>query len=76
MIMLHTAPVRIRLIAARPRPLRSGRQQRGVALAVALVLLLIATLLGLAGIRSTTMQERMSANMYDRSLAFQRADLR
>jgi type IV pilus assembly protein PilX len=48
--------------------------QRGVALVVALVLLVVATLIGLAGIRGTTLQERMSANMYDRSLAFQRAE--
>jgi type IV pilus assembly protein PilX len=34
----------------------------------------VATLIGLAGIRGTTLQERMSANMYDRSLAFQRAE--
>jgi type IV pilus assembly protein PilX len=38
------------------------------------VLLVVATLIGLAGIRNTTLQERMSANMYDRSLAFQRAE--
>lgn len=50
------------------------RAQRGVALIVALVLLVVATLIGLAGMRNTTLQERMSANMYDRSLAFQRAE--
>lgn len=59
---------RIRLCANRPRA------QHGVALAVALILLVIATLIGLAGIRNTNLQERMSANMYDRSLAFQRAE--
>lgn len=50
------------------------RAQRGVALIVALVLLVVATLIGLAGMRNTTLQARMSANMYDRSLAFQRAE--
>lgn len=50
------------------------RAQRGVALVVALVLLLVATLIGLAGVRGTTLQEHMSANMYDRSIAFQRAE--
>ena len=54
----------------RPR----ARAQRGVALVVALILLVIALLIGLAGSRSTLLQERMSANMYDRSLAFQRAE--
>jgi type IV pilus assembly protein PilX len=48
--------------------------EHGVALVVALVLLVVATLIGLAGIRATSLQERMSANMYDRSLAFQRAE--
>jgi type IV pilus assembly protein PilX len=48
--------------------------ERGVALVVALVLLVVATLIGLAGMRGTNLQERMSANMYDRSLAFQRAE--
>lgn len=48
--------------------------QRGVALVVALILLVVATLIGLSGIRGTSLQERMSSNMYDRSLAFQRAE--
>lgn len=50
------------------------RDQRGVALVIALVLLLIVTVIGLAGMQGTNLQERMSANMYDRSLAFQRAE--
>jgi type IV pilus assembly protein PilX len=59
----------------RGRAPRSNRNnQRGVALVVALMLLVVATLIGLAGMRGTTLQERMSANMYDRSLAFQRAE--
>lgn len=50
------------------------RDQRGVALVVSLILLVLATLIGLASVRGTNLQERMSANMYDRSLAFQRAE--
>jgi type IV pilus assembly protein PilX len=50
------------------------RRQRGVALVVSLVLLLVATIVGLAASRSTLLQERMSANSFDRSLAFQRAE--
>lgn len=50
------------------------RKQRGVALVVSLILLVLATLIGLASVRGTNLQERMSANMYDRSLAFQRAE--
>lgn len=48
-----------------------GSRQRGVALAVVLILLLVMTLLGLAAMRGTLMEERMSANLLDRSLAFQ-----
>lgn len=54
----------------RPKP----KAQRGAALIVALILLLIMTILGLASMRSTIMEERMSASLYDRSLAFQAAE--
>lgn len=50
------------------------KRQRGVALVVALILLVVATLIGLAASRGTLMQERMSSNSFDRSLAFQRAE--
>lgn len=50
-------------------------RQRGVALVVVLVLLLVITLLGVASVRGVLMEERMSANMYDRSLAFQGAEM-
>lgn len=49
-------------------------RERGVALIVVLILLLIVTLLGLASLRGTLLEERMSANLYDRSLAFQAAE--
>jgi type IV pilus assembly protein PilX len=52
----------------------SAHRQRGVALLIALVLLVVATLIGLAASRGTMLQERMSGNTYDRSLAFQRAE--
>ena len=51
-----------------------ARGQRGVALVVALILLVVATLIGLAASRGTVMQERMSGNTFDRSLAFQRSE--
>jgi type IV pilus assembly protein PilX len=50
------------------------KQQRGVALVVALILLVVATLIGLAASRGTLLQERMSSNSFDRSLAFQRSE--
>ena len=52
----------------------SFRNQVSAALTVALVMLLISTMVGLAAIRSSTNQEKMSANMYDRSLAYQAAE--
>lgn len=47
---------------------------RGSALIVSLVLLVAMTLLALASVRGTSLQERMGANMYDRELAFQAAE--
>lgn len=38
---------------------------------VVLTLLLVMTLLGLASLRGTLLEERMSANLFDRSLGFQ-----
>jgi type IV pilus assembly protein PilX len=52
--------------------LRAGQQ--GVALVVALVLLIVITLVGLAAVRGTLMQQRMAANQYDRQVAFQGAE--
>jgi type IV pilus assembly protein PilX len=52
----------------------SRRQHRGVALIVVLLLLLVMTLLGLASLRSTLLQERMGAALFDRSIAFQAAE--
>lgn len=49
----------------------SHSTQFGVALPVALIMLLISTMIGLASIRTATNQEKISANMYDRSLAYQ-----
>lgn len=52
----------------------SRGHQGGAALVVVLILLLVVTLLGLASLRGTLLEERMSANLYDRSLAFQAAE--
>lgn len=51
-----------------------AKRQHGVALVVVLILLLVMTLLGLASMRGTVLEERMSGNMYDRGLAFQAAE--
>lgn len=50
------------------------RQQRGAALIVGLIMLLLVTLLGIAGMRDTLLQEKMSGNMRDREMALQAAE--
>lgn len=54
--------------------MESPRRQRGAALIIVLLLLLVMTLLGLASLRSTLLEERMTGAMFDRSLAFQVAE--
>ncbi len=54
--------------------MHSSRKQRGAILVVALIFLVVMTILILASIRGTVMQERMASNLYDRSLAFQAAE--
>lgn len=52
----------------------TGTAQQGMALLVVLMLLLITTILGLASMRGALLEERMSGNLYDRSLMFQAAE--
>lgn len=49
-------------------------RQRGIALAVVLILLVVITLLALAALRGTVLEERMSANVIDRNYGFQAAE--
>jgi type IV pilus assembly protein PilX len=62
------------IVIRNSRALPRLHRQRGVALVVSLILLLVATIIGLAASRGTLLQEHMSANSFDRSLAFQRAE--
>lgn len=48
-----------------------SRSERGVALVVSLIMLVIITLLGVSSARNVVLEERMSSNMYDRGLGFQ-----
>lgn len=48
--------------------------EKGIALLTALIFLVVLTILGLASMRSTTMQERMSGNLRDQSVATQAAE--
>ncbi|HTN34688.1 MAG TPA: PilX N-terminal domain-containing pilus assembly protein [Marinobacter sp.] len=45
--------------------------QKGSVLIVSLVMLLLLSLIGVAGIQTTTMQDRMAANLQDKDMAFQ-----
>ena len=45
------------------------RNQQGAALAVGLILLVIITLMGYTGMKSTMLQEKMAAGLHNRSLA-------
>ena len=56
------------------RPRSAPRAQRGIALAVVLILLVVITLLALASMRGTVLEQRMSASVADRGLAFQAAE--
>lgn len=58
----------------RLKALDPARRQAGSALIIALVFLLVMTLLGVASMQTTTLQERMAANAQDRVLAFQAAE--
>ncbi len=60
-------------MSRRPVPVHAGAQ-RGAALLVVLILLLVMTLLGLASMRGTLLEERMSASTYDRGISFQASE--
>jgi type IV pilus assembly protein PilX len=50
------------------------QSQRGAVLIIGLIMLLLLTVIGLASIRGSDLQERMAGNMRDRNLAFQAAE--
>jgi type IV pilus assembly protein PilX len=54
--------------------IRNARRQRGAALLTGLIFMVILTLLGITAARMAGLEERMSGNMRDRSLAMQAAE--
>lgn len=50
------------------------KDQKGSALLVSLVMLLLITLIAVGGMQGTILQDRMTGNMRDRDLAFQAAE--
>ncbi len=57
-----------------PSCMQAPRKQRGVVLVVGLLLLMVMTILGVSSLSTIGLEERMSANAYDRSIAFQAAE--
>lgn len=51
-----------------------GNRQSGAVLIVGLIMLLLMTIVGLAAIRGSSLQELMAGNLRDRNLAFQAAE--
>lgn len=60
-----------RMPTPRPYPIH---RQRGVALVIALILLVVMTLLGLTAMRNVTLEEKMAGQTFDRSVSFQAAE--
>ena len=52
----------------------SGANQRGIALFISLVLLLVLTIIGVSAVQTTSLEVRMARNDYDSLLAFQAAE--
>lgn len=53
---------------------KAFEKEQGAVLIVSLIILLVMTVIGLAGIEVTTLEERMAGNMRDRNIAFQAAE--
>lgn len=52
----------------------SAFQQRGIVLVISLLLLLAITLVAVSSMQSSLLQERMSANLYDRQSSYQQVE--
>lgn len=59
----------------KPIPLKLTTRQTGAALITGLIFLVVLTMIGITAARMSTLEERMSGNMRDRSVAMQAAEL-
>ena len=50
------------------------KQQRGVVLVTSLIMLLVMTLIGITGMQTTMLEEKMAGNYNDQNIAFQAAE--
>lgn len=62
--------------ASRSRRFRAPSRQKGAVLYIALIMLILLALLGVAGMQVSGLQERMAYNYRTLNLAFQRAEAR
>ncbi|NKZ37769.1 pilus assembly protein [Oleiagrimonas citrea] len=62
------------ILRGRRAPGFAQERQRGVALVIALLLLVVITLVGFSAVRGTIVQQKLASNMYDRQVAFQNAE--
>lgn len=62
------------MIRSASKPMGGMGKQQGISLLVVLVLLIVMSILGIAVLRSSAMQERMGANLRDRNDALQAAE--
>ncbi len=53
---------------------RTLKAQRGAVLMVSLIFLIVLTVVGVAAMQNTSLEEKMSGNVKDRNLAFQNAE--
>lgn len=70
---MHATTVQVSNSRGRNSQTLKHRQQ-GAALIVGLIMLLLLTLIGVAGMRDTLLQEKMAGNMLDREVALQAAE--
>lgn len=53
---------------------KTHSMEQGSVLVIALVILLVLTMMAIAGVQSTSIQERMAGNMRDKDISFQSAE--
>lgn len=56
------------------RPQKRKTVEQGSVLVIALVILLVLTMMAIAGVQTTSIQERMAGNMRDKDISFQSAE--
>ncbi|MGB5834886.1 MAG: pilus assembly protein [Thiohalocapsa sp.] len=71
---MRATPAPINEPCPKTRPARSRTTQPGAVLVLGLVVLLVITVVGVTGMRTTVMQERMAGNMRQNNTALQAAE--